>query len=151
MMETIQAIPVPHQVSLIERLLPRLERDEAGCWNWQGPVGNSGYGVIGYGKGGRASTHRLAWLLFCGDAGRSLVLHRCDNRRCCNPDHLFLGTHAENTRDMITKGRHRSPLAERPTCKRGHVHDGVNSRGARTCSICHRAAAKRSREKRLAQ
>jgi hypothetical protein len=76
-----------------------------GCWEWQGSRFENGYGRI-HVRGKRIGTHRYAWECQRGaiPAGM-LVLHRCDNPRCVNPDHLFLGTHADNMQDMVRKGR----------------------------------------------
>lgn len=146
---SIHDVPIGYHVSLLERLLARTpEADESGCWPWTGPVGNSGYGVIGYAKQSRLSAHRLSYLLFKGDAGRLLVMHRCDNRRCINPDHLTLGTHSDNTADMIAKGRHVSGMAKRTTCPKGHPYDAINANGARICRACARAATARWNAKR---
>ncbi len=76
----------------------------SGCIEWTGVLDSGGYGNVGI--GGRAVlTHRLAWQLAFGDPGRRCVLHRCDNRKCINPAHLFLGTKADNNIDRDTKGR----------------------------------------------
>jgi hypothetical protein len=80
---------------------------DAGCWEWTGAIGTGGYGNVNLGVYGERSAHRLAWKFVHGPAGDSCVLHRCDNRPCCNPDHLWLGTYLDNVRDAVAKGRHR--------------------------------------------
>lgn len=79
----------------------------ADCWFWVGARHRLGYGLFN----GRKA-HRASWEIHCGaiPAGMS-VLHRCDVRNCVNPAHLFLGTQADNMRDMVAKGRHRSAPA----------------------------------------
>jgi hypothetical protein len=77
------------------------------CWEWQGYVQPNGYGNY-YDKadGKKHSAHREAWISVNGEIPDGLcVLHRCDNRKCCNPGHLFLGTHSDNAADKVSKGR----------------------------------------------
>lgn len=76
------------------------------CWEWQGATAN-GYGTIGGGPGtGILKTHRVSWERHNGAIPEGLyVLHHCDNRRCVNPAHLFLGDHQANMADMFAKGR----------------------------------------------
>lgn len=74
------------------------------CWEW------TGYKVGGYGRTELNQktffAHRLAWIVTNGAIPENLkVLHNCDNRACCNPAHLFLGTHEKNMQDMKSKGR----------------------------------------------
>lgn len=84
--------------SFIDRAIPE---PMSGCWLWLGPVTCDGYGK----QGGRLA-HRISWEIWRGEVPRGLhVLHRCDTACCVNPDHLFLGTHADNMADMRKKGR----------------------------------------------
>lgn len=77
------------------------------CWPWTGkPIVGTGYGRVRVGEGRSARAHRVAYMLACGPIPDGLdVLHRCDNRTCCNPEHLFTGTNGDNNRDRASKGR----------------------------------------------
>jgi hypothetical protein len=90
-----------------ERLASRSERaTDTGCLIWQG-ARTGGYGNTAF-LGKTYPTHRLAWLAHHGPIPDGLlVCHRCDNRLCIEPDHLFLGTPQQNVVDMIRKGRGR--------------------------------------------
>jgi hypothetical protein len=86
------------------------------CWPWIGCLRSDGYGVVGCGARS-CRAHRLAYEMTFGPIPDGLhVLHDCDNRACCRPDHLTLGTNLDNITDMIAKGRQhrgeRSPGAK---------------------------------------
>lgn len=77
------------------------------CWEWTGSHDRLGYGFVSI-SGKRRSSHRVSWELSNGCLKPGMhVLHACDNRRCVRPSHLFLGTHRDNMRDMVLKGRSR--------------------------------------------
>lgn len=75
------------------------------CWEWLGTLNGHGYGRFRFmGKDDRS--HRVSWMLTYGEIPDKLfVLHKCDNPKCVNPNHLFLGTQLENMQDMTRKGR----------------------------------------------
>lgn len=76
-----------------------------GCWNWLGGVQSNGYGQISI-KRQRILAHRASWLVFHGVFDPTLfVCHKCDNPRCINPSHLFLGSNKDNMQDAKRKGR----------------------------------------------
>ena len=81
----------------------RSTKDTTGCWLWDRHLDR--YGVF-RDEGQLKKAHRGAWEAVNGAVPEGMhVLHRCDVPRCCNPEHLFLGTHADNMRDKVSKGR----------------------------------------------
>lgn len=115
---------------------------ESGCWEWNGQLSKSGYGKIHWRLYGHLRVHRVAMFLWrdfpLTDTRR--VLHRCDNRKCFNPEHLFVGTDRDNQQDCLSKGRN---YQRRKThCKRSHEFSAENTwtdkKGARHCRTCHR-------------
>jgi hypothetical protein len=93
--------------ALADRFWSKVRKTDS-CWIWTASLSTHGYGQIGV-NGGIQRAHRVAWMLTFGAYPVGALLHRCDNRSCCNPAHLFLGTQADNLRDMRMKGRGSTP------------------------------------------
>jgi len=92
-------------------VMARVVKLPSGCWEYQGATGSGGYGRIRW-AGRTQSAPRVAYQMLVGSApGEMNVCHRCDNPPCINPDHLFLGTQADNVRDMVAKGRARGRMS----------------------------------------
>lgn len=122
-----------------------------GCWEWiAGLKGNNGYGDFSLGVGRNIGAHRFAWAITNGPIGDGLfVCHRCDNRKCVRPDHLFLGTAGDNNRDMFAKGRAKPTTPPKVwgsgLCRKG-LHDITDPKNVMTgasrrrCRECWRKA-----------
>lgn len=133
-----------YTVSDLHDCLPRIlsyvdKRSWYECWPWQRSRSRGGYGRVEINCHGRQA-HRLIW-----EAFNSTILpldvfacHACDNPWCCNPRHIFPGTHTENMRDMVAKGRNAKGIL-RQFCRMGHTltDDNIivhsNARRCRTC------------------
>lgn len=86
--------------------------DKNGCWLWMRAMMRNGYGLKWH-REKFDGAHRVSWLIHHGEIPSGIsVLHRCDVKKCVNPEHLFLGTQKENLLDMAIKGRTTSRFTE---------------------------------------
>ena len=100
------------------RFFSKVSIDPRGCWEWTAST-RSGYGAFKLSHR-IISAHRLSYRIFYGeDAGQMLVCHKCDNKRCINPEHLFLGTYSDNLKDSYDKGIR--PIQDLESFKKGHI------------------------------
>jgi hypothetical protein len=105
----------------VERFWAKVERTD-GCWLWTAATTN-GYGILSVKHRSRAplKAHRVSWEIHHGPIpGNMHVLHTCDQRLCVNPDHLWLGTNADNTADRVSKGRTRTWATDRERLGSSH-------------------------------
>lgn len=134
-----------YRVPILDRFWAKVEKSN-GCWKWTGMRAH-GYGYL-WREGKMVRAHRLSYELFVGDPGDRVVMHRCDNPGCVNPDHLTLGTVADNNADMRAKQRHALPppgggRAGATHCVRGHLLSRVN--GRTRCPTCENEAKRAKR------
>ena len=129
------------RIPIAERLARKLVVRDSGCIEWTGATTAKGYGQIGV-NGKTVLTHRLAWgLAHPGEPLPPVVRHFvCDNPPCSNPEHLRPGTKAENSADMVAKGRAVNGEADKTHCSNNHLYDAANTyvdkRGWRVCLAC---------------
>ena len=140
---------------LLERIMARVRvNKQTGCWEYIGSKqGKLGYGSVAIkslnGKFRRRTAHRLMWILRNGRVPERwhFVCHKCDNPPCCNPDHMYLGTLADNNKDMAAKGRYNHQ--KKTHCRHGHEFTPENTYRApsrpnkRACRECARMHGRR--------
>lgn len=135
---------------ICERFISKtIENKITGCLEWQGWTDKKGYGDFWL-NGENYKAHRVSLMLQNIDVPDNLfVCHKCDNPRCVNPNHLFLGTQSDNEKDKVAKGRHKGQNQNiyKTHCLRGHELKGSNlyeqlvngkiKRSCRTCKALH--------------
>jgi hypothetical protein len=149
------SVETASQPSVLERM-QRYTEPDGDCIVWIGMRRPKGYGAISIG-GRFFQAHRVAWVIANGQEipDGMVICHSCDNRPCVNPAHLFVGTVADNARDMSEKGRAKGGPKPREVCKRGlHAYTPDNiviASGHRRCLACKKEAVNaygRARRKR---
>lgn len=110
----------PGMTTKAERFWSRVVQG-TGCWAWSGYTSKAGYGQFSFG-GRKVYAHRVSWEIAHGPLPSAVhVLHKCDNPPCTNPEHLFVGSHGDNMRDMTAKGRNRGCIVSADD-RRGESH-----------------------------
>lgn len=100
-----------------EDVYKRIKKTKRGCWEWLGAIGKDGYGLTCVDSKTQGA-HRVSWEATNGEIPKGLwVLHKCDNPKCINPKHLFLGTAKDNTKDSMQKGRRKFRGEDNPSTK----------------------------------
>lgn len=127
------------RIALTDRFWSKVDKTGR-CWNWIGAVTGFGYGRFKLPDGRHVLAHRALFISMVREISPDLlVLHRCDNPRCVNPEHLFVGTHQDNSDDKFAKGRQR--FLTKTHCKRGHAFTEENIylwHRTRICRACRR-------------
>lgn len=129
-------------------LLARTNKTKSGCWEFSGAISSTGYGKVGF-AGKVWNAHRLSWFFHNGNIPDGMfVCHNCDNRKCVNPKHLFLGDHIDNMVDMLKKrgsltNNDIHSIRDSKKCHRGHsltksnTYEYGKKKFCRKCRVIH--------------
>lgn len=146
-------IYVKNQAIREEDIKPRFEAKferTDDCWEWTACRNNNGYGIFVI-NGNNCLAHRVSYMLYVGEIPQGLdICHKCDNRRCVNPNHLFPGTKSENMQDCVSKGRYKpfiarcedSPNAKLTNEQVAHIKRSLRD-GVRQIELAHELGVSR--------
>lgn len=134
----MEPFEAPPDCSNIEERFWGKVHKTATCWEWTARIDRGGYGWFWPNKTG-VLVHRFVWTITYGPILKGLcICHHCDNRKCVNPKHLFLGTYSDNRWDASSKGR--LPGQNKTHCPNGHPYNCENTYfytpTRRHCRIC---------------
>lgn len=113
--------------TLEERFWRYVEKQPGGCWIWTARINEKGYGHFMINSTSPAKAHRISYQIHFGPIPDGmLVLHKCDNKACVNPSHLYLGTHHDNMNDIACGNKRRSlhgkPISEQKIAEMRLMH-----------------------------
>ena len=145
-------------IRIMQRFLLASSRQEGQCWVWTLGKSDNGYGTLSIGRK-PFPAHRISAFVFLGPPQNhlALALHKCRNKLCINPSHLYWGTYRDNINDAVVAGTH--PESKKVRCERGHLLRGANIRivtgktgmAWRVCLPCQRLRGIKSRCKKRRQ
>lgn len=141
--------PSDAQMTALMIVANHIEISASGCWNWTGAT-SRGYGKL-TSKGKHQTAHRFAFENLVEPIKTGLwVLHRCDNKVCVNPNHLYQGTPINNRADMLERKRWSHPWGRRTHCAKGHDYETggfyvSKTDGSRVCRTCQRDSKRAQR------
>lgn len=134
----------------LSRISSKYKIDENGCWIWQAGMYGCGYGKFSL-NGKNTNAHRASFIIHNGSFDFSkMVLHKCDVKKCINPDHLYIGDKSQNAKDAYNRGQLVSWGSKKTHCKNGHEFSLKNTKYTkkkrRRCLECAKIRSKKSNE-----